>query len=342
MRFDITCSTDDNYIQHCLAMLCSVFDNNKNHEITLHLLEHNLSECNKELIRCLCERYNNILKVYEIEEGFLTNLSIADYHPDLSIATYYRLLLPSVLESSIHNVLYLDCDVIVLEDISDLFELELSDYGVAAVKDGTPGNNEHRKIMGLALNQSSFCAGVLMINLDYWRNNNSQINMVAYANKMNGKLIMEDQDILNHEFRNHWFQLPYKYGYTPMSIALLDVCQKWADVVEYVNNPCIIHFAAHVKPWLDIRIPKGQFYWKYVFLSGYNNPKCTKARPEIKKLITQAKIRYYINWYIRPFIPKFIEIIFFDVLSIVKLVGLIFHPNDFSCFKLKCWINKYL
>ena len=45
--YNITCNTDDNYAQHCTAMLCSLFENNKDEEITVHVLCGNLSETNR-------------------------------------------------------------------------------------------------------------------------------------------------------------------------------------------------------------------------------------------------------------------------------------------------------
>lgn len=338
MIFHITCSTDDNYLQHCMAMLCSVFENNS-HTIFVHLLHHGLSqEAQKKLID-LSTKYHNKILFYNVDVSDFSQVEIK--HTDLSIATFFRLLLPSVLDESIDKILYLDCDVIVLKDITELFSLELDGYGVAAVKDATPGNNRHRNIMGLELDDRAFCAGVLMINLDYWRKNNSQKHLLSYANEKAKELVMEDQDVLNHEFRRHWFMLPYKYGKAPMAIVPLDKNQKWKDIYEYVFDPSIIHYATHVKPWLDISIPDGEYYWKYVKLAGFENPKITQASERNRKMIKNTKMRYYINFYIRPFIPNIFEIVLRDVFDIIVLVSYIFRPKAFKIYQIKRWLAKY-
>ena len=64
MRIDITCSTDDNYVQHCMAMLCSVYHNNSEHEVYTHLLHDGLSQNSIDLFRALNERYNNNIEFY--------------------------------------------------------------------------------------------------------------------------------------------------------------------------------------------------------------------------------------------------------------------------------------
>lgn len=343
MRLDITCSTDNNYVQHCMAMLCSVFENNKEHNIIVHLLHHDeLSNQSKDLLFNLSSRYNNIIKFYKVDMSKLLGVSIAEYHPDLSIATYFRLMLPSLLDETIKYVLYLDCDVIVLKDVSALFQLDLDGFGVAAVKDGTPGNDEHRMLMGLQLNDKAFCAGVLMINLDYWRNHRCQEKMMEYAKVHSNDLIMEDQDVLNHEFRRRWFQLPYKYGYTPMSIIPLDYNQKKADIIEYVTDPSIIHYAAHVKPWLDINIPDDVYYWKYVEMSGFINPKRTIASKRIKKMIWTTKMRYYINYYLHPYVPNIFELLIIDFRDLIQSIYMIFCSKAIrKNYHISRWMKKY-
>lgn len=342
MHLDITCSTDDKYLQHCGAMLCSLFENNRGNGITIHLLHHNLSTESRNFLIELTKRYNNVIKFYDVDLKHLGNVGIDDNtHPNLSIATYYRLMLPSLLDNNIERILYLDCDVIVLGDITPLFTLELDDYGVAGVEDVTPGDDKHRQVLGFSLSQKCFCAGVLLINLRYWRVHSCEENMLSYANKMAGKLVLEDQDVLNHEFRNHWFKLPYKYMRTPMSIASLDRQQQWPDIEEYVSHPVIIHYAAHVKPWLDISIPDGKYYWKYVGLSEFPNPVKTRTMDRYRWSIRKAKIRYYINYYIHPFVPDILEMLLTDLYNIFRAIFLIFHPAKFKSYRINRWLHKY-
>jgi lipopolysaccharide biosynthesis glycosyltransferase len=342
MHLDITCSTDDNYIQHCSAMLCSVFENNKEHDITVHLLHHGLSSDSQSFLVELANRYGDTILFYDIDLNRLGEVTVDEHwHPTLSIASYYRLLLASLLDESIEKVFYLDCDVIVLGDVSPLFKLDLSGYGVAAVEDTTPGNDQHRQTMGLNLNQTAFCAGVLMVNLKYWRRFNCEEHLLDYAQRMAGQLVMEDQDVLNHEFRGHWFKLPYKYMRTPMAIASLDKQQKWADIEEYVFHPVIIHYAAHVKPWLDIPIPDGKYYWEYVKRSGFPNPKVIKTLPQYRRPIRMAKVRYYLNAYIHPFVPDIVEIILRDLVDILVGFSYSFRPSAFKAYRIRRWLRKY-
>ena len=177
--------------------------------------------------------------------------------------------------------------------------------------------------------------------MKYWREHNSEQQLLDYAQKMGGQLEMEDQDVLNHEFRGHWFKLPYKYMRTPMSIASLDKQQKWADIEDYIFHPVIIHYAAHVKPWLDISIPDGKYYWEYVKRSGFSNPKVTKTLPRYRWPIRMAKIRYYLNAYIHPFVPDVIELLLSDILDIFVTISYLFRPSAFKAYRIRRWLRKY-
>ena len=345
MIYHVTCSTDDNYLQHCVAMLCSLYENNKGAKIVVHLLVDSLSLESRNIISSLSERYGNQTVFYDIDAEMLENIQLNDVMLNgkkmYSMATYYRMFLPSLLSDDIERILYLDCDVIVLRDVCDLFCLNMEGYGVAAVKDASPYDNYHRSKMGLGMQHSAFCAGMMMLNLDYWRKNNSQEKLLEYATRPWEKVMMQDQDALNYVFRDSWLHLPYKWGKTPLSIAPIDCTQKWFDIREYVESPCIYHYAAHAKPWLDVWFPDRSYYWKYLGLSGYPNPQTTHANRQLCWRIRKGVIRYYINKYIHPLIPDVIELLLRDIIFYISLLLKLFNPIRLKEYLLLRWYYKY-
>lgn len=338
--YHVTCSTDENYVQHCVVMLCSLMENNKSLHICVHLLYKSLSEDSVKLIRDLCERYANDVVLYDIDDASLRSFTISDNHK-LTVACYYRLLLPSLLCNDIHRVLYLDCDIVVLKDIQELFDLDLGNRPLAAIPDATPVSNHHRFLMGLGIDEKAFCSGVMMINLDYWRNNCSQERMLKFATVMGDSLIMEDQDILNHEFRGKWLQLPYKYGKTPLSVAVLDTDQRMYDILEYVNDPSILHYSAKLKPWLNVWFPDRHYYLDYLAQSGFPNPKFIAISSTYRRKVYLDNVRFYINRYVHPLVPDLIEMVLVDVLNICKIVAHLVRPSLWRGILVKRWLDKY-
>ncbi len=341
MRIDITCSTDDNYVQHCMAMLCSVYHNNSKHDVYTHLLHNGLSSSSISLFKKLNKRYNNTIYFYAIDDGKVSDAKLKENSP-VTIATYYRLLLPELLCESIKRVLYLDCDVIVRKDISELFtDIDMSEYGVAAVKDSLPWNTKHRFVMGLGLEDASFCAGVMLINLQYWRTHDCEQKLLDFSTKDREEIFFADQDALNFVFRKHWYQLPYQYGHSPLSIAVLNQGQRWSDYWANAYDPSIIHYAAHVKPWFKIKFPEREYYWYYLKLSEFPSPKIIPTSHEILRNIRLRKMRFYISKYIRPLLPQFIEIIINDIVSYIQMFMSLCSKEKMKSFMLKRWLNKY-
>lgn len=336
--YHLTCSCDDNYMQHCTAMVCSVLENNKGHQFVVHLLQAGLSQEARKTFEELCRRYDAMITFYDIDNSIFANFK---YREHLSVAAYYRILLPTLLPESVEKILYLDCDVVVMKDITELYDLELDGYGLAAIRDCAIFNNHHRQLMGLELDDKIFCSGVMMINLKYWRENHCLESMMDYAERYGDQFYMEDQDLLNHEFRRHWFELPHKYGKTPLGIAVIDSNQKSADIHDYVFAPSILHFSSHMKPWLDISIPDSEHYWRYARLSGFPDIKKTATTPEKKMQIRKAKLRYWVNLYIHPFVPNILEMLLVDIKDIIVALTYIARPSQFKEYRIKRWMKKY-
>jgi lipopolysaccharide biosynthesis glycosyltransferase len=339
MEFNVTCVSDENYIQHLIVMLCSLYENNKEHTIHTHLIHEGLSQASLNKVTEISERYNNTASFYNVDSEKIKNIELTENSP-FSIATYYRILLPSMLSESINKVLYLDDDIIVFGDVSSLFDLPLDEYGVAAVQDITPENDRHRRLMGLQVGEKGFCAGVLLINLKYWREHNIQKQLIEYASKNQGKLILEDQDTLNYVLRYKWFKLPSKYNKTPLVLCSFGG-QTFQDCYENAYQPVIMHYASYIKPWLNAWFPERKYYWKYARLSGFENLKVTHVSIAVKIRLYKTVARFYINTYVRPFIPDILEIVILDVFRFIQLLLIPFSPSRFRTFRLKSWLRKY-
>lgn len=59
-----------------MAMLCSLYENNKDHEIYVHLLVDSLSDDSRQLISKLCKRYHGKAIYYNIDSKVLENIQL--------------------------------------------------------------------------------------------------------------------------------------------------------------------------------------------------------------------------------------------------------------------------
>ncbi|MDS2915845.1 glycosyltransferase, partial [Streptococcus pneumoniae] len=101
------------------------------------------------------------------------------------------------------KVLYLDCDLVVTRDLSPLFDLELGDYPLAAVKDlgGQIYFGEH-----------IFNSGVMLINNRLWKQEEVRKQLIEMTNELHDKVAQSDQSILNLLFKDRWLALDFKYN----------------------------------------------------------------------------------------------------------------------------------
>lgn len=108
----IAFNIDSNYMQHCAVTLVSIFENNKEEDISIHIIARGLSEDDKQVLREITERYHDAIFFYEPDMKLLEGFNIRKFSKRISLATYYRCILSRLLPTSIDKVIYLDCDQI--------------------------------------------------------------------------------------------------------------------------------------------------------------------------------------------------------------------------------------
>lgn len=342
MDYHITCNTDDNYAQHCCAMLCSLFENNKELSFVVHVLTHDLSQNSKQCLDRLGNKYHQTVRICNVDETSLKGVLFRNKSRPLTMAAYYRLLLPDVLDKSINKVLYLDCDIIVLGSIRELFLLEIDQFALAACADIMPYSIEHRNQLSLQYNQRTFCSGLMMINLKYWREHDSSKKAIRFAKTSRGHVYLHDQDALNYVFKDEWFELPPYWNRSPLSISIVDKKTQYFDKEEFAFNPRLFHYAGREKPWMDVFFPNRSPYTKYLTLSGFTPVKFQELDRKTRLTIVLKSIRYYLNKYLHPLFPEIILLLVRDIVVIMTfLYTILFHYSGIKRFLLVNWLKKY-
>lgn len=342
MEYHVTCNTDDKYAQHCNTLLCSLFDNNKDLYFHVHILTCCLSKENSEQLKELARRYNNGLTFYEVDERKLEGVKFRTKNP-LTKAAYYRILLPEILDEKIKKVLYLDCDIIVLDDISEIYEYEIDNYALGACVDASPYNQQHRKQLGLGMNENAFNSGVMIINMDYWRKYNAESKLLEYSKRDREQILLHDQDSLNYVFKRQWLVLPPKWNRAAMSLLQIYPGEKDYDYYEYAYSPKLIHYAGkETKPWSDVHFPEKAYYIKYLKLSGFPNPRFEQYTIRQKMVAYKLLLGFLINKYILPFMPQVVILLAYDIVNIFKsLYYLIFEHKGLKAYMLRRTLDRY-
>lgn len=267
---NIVCATDDNYVQHCGVMLTSLFENNRDEIINVYLLTEGLSNESMAAIQRIIERYNAFFYYCQINAAFFDKCPIRK-NDHVSIATYYRFVIPQVLPLTESKVLYLDCDIIIRKQISELWNIDLTDYAIAAVDETICQSQEVFRRLQYDAKYGYFNAGVMLINVEYWRQNSISENLFNYVNLNTDKIILHDQDTLNAVLHDCWLPVvtTWNMGETFYRACIEPDNQ---ELFRYLKDPAILHYTWRPKPWnYGSCHPLKNEYFKYLALTQWRN-----------------------------------------------------------------------
>lgn len=269
---NIVFSTDSRYLQHFTVSLTSLLENAEDtSKLNIVVIDGGIQESKKKYLRKLVENYNGILSFKNINRDKFFGANI-DGH--ISEAAYYRILIPELFSKEVERVIYLDSDILVRDNIAKLWDFEMSESIIGAVK-----LNEYNGYDKLNLPKDSpyFNSGVLVINLKKWREEKITAKSLEYISNCPNKLIAHDQSVLNLLLHEKWQQLDYRWN---LRTQIYDLDYKTAgfenkELFERVKrNPSIVHFTTASKPWHYLNDhPFKKEYFFYLDKSGYKYDK---------------------------------------------------------------------
>lgn len=305
----IAISSDSNYAKLVSILLVSLFENNKwANCITVHLLSNNIDE----------ESIKQIERHIPCGQGFLNVYDISDINsrlrvrvpPTISISSYSRLFLSSLLSSDIDKVIYMDVDAIVSGSLEKLWNTDMKDYQIAGVLDDV--SLYAKKAIGLSLNTAYVNAGFLVLNIKQWREDDIEAKILDYLIAHNGNVFHHDQGLINavcirkmilpvnYNMVTNFFVFPYhSFKQQPFYSE--------EEMKEGEKHPIFIHFTAGVanRPWMEnCRHPLKDIFLKYKARSLYKNVPLEKDfRPMRLKLLASlyyhCKPLYYFSLKLR-------------------------------------------
>lgn len=272
MRINVATALDDNYIKYTYTMILSLFENKRSEDdIYVYVLYEKLIPQNISLLRNLEELYVDctIIMTPIDASRFISSLPVRG---QWSMAMYYRLMLPELVEENITKIIYLDGDIIVNKSLDDLFAIDMEENVICACEDRNWVEEVVNKcpIATHIFNcgYKYFNSGVMLMNLNILRKKYPFHMYMETASTMLDKLYAPDQDLLNYmhmketkiidrDKYNVWAKQAYIDGF---------------DYKYLKENVSIVHYATQ-KPW------RGQFihcnteilWWDYAKKTPFYN-----------------------------------------------------------------------
>ena len=212
-------------------------------ETDVRVLDGGISDPSRKMLSHLVETFGRKfrLEFLPIDESVFRGATLG---PGRSHMTYCRILLPHLLD--VPRLIYLDSDVLVFRDLSELFDRELStDNVIAAVPDSetlslAEDSPTIAEGMKLPLESAYFNCGVMLMNLDALRNQHFFERTVEFFNTWRPHYRFWDQSAINFLLHGQ-IQTLLEYWNRP----------SWRFDAQQNNDlNCVLHYTTSA-PWLS-------------------------------------------------------------------------------------------
>jgi len=165
---------------------------------------------------------------------------------------YYRLLAFKLLPQKLDKILYLDPDILIINEIRTLYETDISEYlYAAAYHDRAPLTDINKlRFTGYEID-TYYNSGVLLMNLKRQREKIKETEIYQFVEENSKKLILPDQDILNGLYSKEIKNVDeILYNFDPRFYFYYRLANKNEVDMDYIiHHTSIIHFCGKKKPW---------------------------------------------------------------------------------------------
>lgn len=264
-EMDVVFATDENYVkQTCVAMesILLVADAEDKYNFWI-MTDREVERRNERYFVALEKKYRNCSVNYICMDGLFKKVYTPIKH--ITRPTYFRLLLPELLK--VDRCIYLDSDIIVCQNIAELFTVSMEEFEIAGVIAPAYQRPEEAKIqyaekINIPDMDTYINAGMLVMNLTLMRKNGfvekaMQLTEIDFP--------ASDQDIINKVSFGKIKKLPFKYNFQGTRVDEEEEFRSFFSEEEWSesqNNPCIIHYSTSMKPWEIFTVPKAEKWWK--------------------------------------------------------------------------------
>ena len=270
-------ASDNNYVPMVTTTIYSMLKNASDaYRYDIVVLHEGIEWENQEKMKMFLGQFENAGLQFCDVSRFVDQYELTTNNPHISNETYYRFLIQELLPYY-SKVLYLDSDLIVKGDVSELFSVDLGDNLLAAVRDVDYCGNLNMKdgirmrytkeVLGMHQPYDYFQAGVLVLNTRAMRKLHPMEKWLEFAS--DDRYIYNDQDILNVHCQGRVKYLDYDWNVMTDCYGRIGRIFSFAPAAIFDafndsrNHEKIVHYAGAQKPWKVTNCDRFGLYWEY-------------------------------------------------------------------------------
>ena len=226
---------DNHYFILLAALLKSIEFNHKTEErIDVFIVDDGIRAANRKKLAASLDSAKISLNWIPMDKAIPDNMKIPFDRTSYPKNIHTRIFIPHFIPEQYDKIIYLDVDMIMMHDISELWNIDLNDNMLAAVMDprlkvfsNSWGGILNYKELGFDPDTRYFNTGILLINIKKWREEGSAAKVVKCISDNEKYANYPDQYGLNIVMANRWLGLDPKWN-------------SFADT--QCDDPFIIHF----------------------------------------------------------------------------------------------------
>lgn len=262
---NIALASNNNYVPYLSVCIQSIIaSTSMERRYNIYILHKQINDKNISAIKKI-QTENVRIKFFNVSKMIESKKLYTRHH--ISEETYYRALLPELFPNN-NKIVYIDCDLVVLKDIAELYDADIRDYLIGAVKNYC--NQFIYDYIEREIQISPykyFNAGVLLINLQKFREadiSHKFLEMVAGERQYN----LMDQDILNILCNKNILYIDDRWNVSWQHVfqrdELFSLRSEYRNEYEQIiKDPFIVHYTSEKKPWDYQTAPLANYFWDF-------------------------------------------------------------------------------
>ena len=279
VNYCIVFSANNDFVPCLSVMIQSIIDNSVNNkEYDILVLNKDILPLSQKVFNDMVAGYNNIsirfINVTKYIEGirFYT-----ENRENITEEAYYRLLIPWVLDESYVRALYLDGDMVALTDVTKIFDIDLKENIIAAVRDYwgicncyIPNDTMrgYRESIGVRNIDDYVISATVLFDLKKFREFISLREVFDMVMLKQWK--QHDQDVINVLLQGHILYLSPIWGYMSdygnNKYLPIYLYEELESSKSHIN---IVHFGGARKPWSKLYVENFMLFWRYAYRTPY-------------------------------------------------------------------------
>lgn len=283
---DIVYIFDDNYAAISGVSILSLLEKNKKEKnICIYIIDGGISDENKSRLNAIATSFDRSLCYLTGENpeyvfGMSLNIRTWGY------SNFYRLYLDRILPDNVEKALYIDSDTLIVDELSSLYNMDMSNYTIAATYDCAP---TPKYDLGLEITDPYYSDGILLLNVKKIREQKIFERFKKCLTNFNGDISYLEQGVINYTLKDEICLLPARYNVMTLSLIFdkvpgiffskADPYYTLDEIMSAIAKPAIVHITGHpicIRPW---------YY-------DSNHPYFTNWNDELKKTAWKSNFQY--------------------------------------------------